>query len=57
MQQVVFSDRAGPFGPTERPMAAYVSLPSDWTKPSKRSTEWVDRSAVYVAAQLPKARK
>jgi len=48
---------AGPFGPIERPMAAYVSLPGDWTKRSKRSTEWVDRSLTYVAALPPKARK
>ncbi len=38
-------------------MATYVSLPSDWTKPSKRSTEGIDRSVAYVAAQPPKARK
>ena len=48
---------AGPFGPPERPMAAYVSLPSAWTKPSKRSTEWVERSLAYVAALPAKARK
>jgi TfoX/Sxy family transcriptional regulator of competence genes len=48
---------AGPFGPPERPMAAYVSLPSAWAKPSKRSTGWVDKSLAYVAALPPKARK
>ena len=50
-------DGTGPFGPPERPMGAYVSLPSAWTKPSKRSTEWVERSLAYVAALPPKVRK
>jgi TfoX/Sxy family transcriptional regulator of competence genes len=56
-ERLLAVEGAGPLGPTERPMAANVSLPSAWTKPSKRSTEWVDRSVAHVAALPPKARK
>ena len=56
-ERLLAVDGAGPFGPAERPMAAYVSLPSDWIETSQRSTEWVDRSLAYVAALPPKARK
>ena len=56
-ERLLAVDGAGLFGPAERPMAAYVSLPSDWIETSKRSTEWVDRSLAYVAALPPKPRK
>jgi TfoX/Sxy family transcriptional regulator of competence genes len=41
---------AGPFGPTERPMGGYVTLPADWT-PRKAKT-WTAR-AYAAAAALP----
>src|SRR5439155_11277733 len=32
---------AGPFGPEERPMGGYVSLPAAWRTSAKNATPWV----------------
>jgi len=56
-EKLLTVDGAGPFGPAERPMGGYVSLPGTWRKPTKRSTEWVERSLDYVAALPPKTPK
>jgi len=44
---------SGPFGPQERPMSGYVTLPADW--PADQAQSWIDRSLAYVAA-LPAKR-
>ena len=41
---------AGPFGPAERPMAGYVTLPADWT--ARKTMPWIAK-AHAVAAALP----
>ena len=41
---------AGPFGPPERPMAGYVTLPADW--PARKTKPWVAK-AHALAAALP----
>jgi len=46
---------AGPFGPEERPMGAYVSLPADWTE--EQASEWIDKSLTFVGALPPKKAK
>ncbi|MDH4117955.1 MAG: TfoX/Sxy family protein [Acidimicrobiia bacterium] len=46
---------SGPFGPAERPMGGYVSLPPE-CEPD-RAEEWIVRSLDYVAAMPPKKRK
>src|SRR3990170_2410301 len=38
---------AGPFGPAERPMGGYVSLPADWT--DRKASPWVDKALRPVA--------
>jgi TfoX/Sxy family transcriptional regulator of competence genes len=49
-------DGAGPFGPAERPMSGYVTLP-----PSVIGTadgdRWIARALTYVAAMPPKTPK
>ena len=50
-------DGAGPFGPPERPMGGYVSLPAGWRKPTKQTEDWVTRSLEFLAALLPKIAK
>lgn len=50
-------DGSGPFGPAERPMGGYVSLPPSWRKSSKRAAEWVTRSVEYAATLPPKPSK
>jgi TfoX/Sxy family transcriptional regulator of competence genes len=45
----------GPFGPEERPMGGYVTIPSGW--PAATANEWIDKSLTYVAALPPKKPK
>jgi TfoX/Sxy family transcriptional regulator of competence genes len=48
---------AGPFGPAERPMGGYLSLPASWREDPDRSTDWVGRALSHVAAMPPKKAK
>ena len=41
---------AGPFGPEDRPMGGYVTLPSDWT--AEEAHPWV-AEALAAAGELP----
>jgi TfoX/Sxy family transcriptional regulator of competence genes len=44
-----------PFGPAERPMTGYVSLPPTFTAATARP--WVDRSIAYVSGLPVKVKK
>jgi TfoX N-terminal domain len=46
---------AGPFGPAERPMGGYVTLPGTWT--ADAAGPWIEKSMTYVAALPPKTPK
>ena len=46
---------AGPFGPAERPMGGYLSLPSSFT--AEQATRWVNKAQAYVATLPPKHKK
>jgi TfoX N-terminal domain len=46
---------AGPFGPAERPMAGYVTLPAGW--PADTARPWIGRALDYVGGLPPKVRK
>jgi TfoX/Sxy family transcriptional regulator of competence genes len=46
---------AGPFGPAERPMAGYVTLPARWS--FEEAKPWVDKSLTHVAALPPKPKR
>jgi hypothetical protein len=43
---------AGPFGPAERPMGGYVTIPAGWSPEDARP--WVDRALAHIAALPPK---
>jgi TfoX/Sxy family transcriptional regulator of competence genes len=45
----------GPFGPAERPMGGYVSLPATLTEAAAK--EWVATALNYVSALPPKTKK
>jgi TfoX/Sxy family transcriptional regulator of competence genes len=45
----------GPFGPAERPMGGYVTLPADWTP--AQAEEWVATSLATVGSLPPKQAK
>jgi len=49
-------DGTGPFGPAERPMGGYVSLPTAW-RGAPQTSLWVARSLEYVAAMPEKPKK
>src|SRR6187431_1519237 len=51
---VLAVDGAGPFGPAERPMVGYVSLPPSWRGRPDTAT-WVARALAHVAQMPPKA--
>lgn len=48
-------DGAGPFGPVERPMGGYVTLPAAWVSDAALAAPWVQRALAYVATFPPKA--
>ena len=46
---------AGPFGPAERPMGGYLSLPESFS--DEQATAWVERAREHVATFPPKVKK
>ena len=46
---------AGPFGPAERPMSGYVTLPAEWS--GRKAKPWIDKALAYVGRLPPKAPK
>ena len=46
---------SGPFGPAERPMGGWWSLPSDMSDAD--AAEWFDRARAHIATLPPKVRK
>ena len=47
----------GDFGPEDRPMKEYVSLPASWVTTPKKAEAWIQRSLTHVAAMPPKQKK
>ena len=45
---------AGPFGPAERPMGGYVTLPSRSLE-DRSCLPWIEQALAHVAAMKPKA--
>ena len=45
----------GPFGPVERPMGGYLSLPTTFTE--AQAQQWIARSLDYVSSLPPKKKK
>ena len=48
---------SGPFGPGERPMGGYLSLPRAWRASPAVAAGWVERARAYVATLPPKQKK
>lgn len=48
---------AGSFGPEERPMREYVSMPIEWRDDAEATGEWVARALEHTAAMPPKKKK
>ena len=54
-QRLLAEPGTGPFGPQERPMAGYVTIPANW--PAETADDWIGRSLAYVAGLPPKKPK
>ena len=50
-------DGAGPFGPAERPMGGYLSLPPAWRDDPGLAADWVSRALEFVSAMPAKVVK
>jgi len=48
---------AGPFGPAERPMGGYVTLPSSWRAAPVRAEPWITKALDHVGALPAKVKK
>ncbi len=56
-EELAAIDGAGPFGPEERPMGGYLSLPPAFRKDSEQAAGWVARALAYVGEMPPKKAK
>lgn len=50
-------DGAGPFGPEERPMAGYTTLPASWRATPKKAKPWIAKALDHVGALPAKPKK
>jgi TfoX/Sxy family transcriptional regulator of competence genes len=50
-------DGSGPFGPAERPMGGYLSLPGAWRDDPGRAADWVEKARIHVGSLPPKVKK
>jgi TfoX/Sxy family transcriptional regulator of competence genes len=50
-------DGSGPFGPSERPMGGYTSLPQAWRTQPDLAAGWVAKALTHVSALPPKVKK
>lgn len=52
--KLLAEEGAGPFGPEERPMGGYATLPQSWRSSPRQAEMWVARSLEFVASLPPK---
>jgi len=50
-------DGTGPFGPAERPMGGYLSLPRSWRADADLAARWVEKARAHVSSLPPKVKK
>ena len=50
-------DGSGSFGPAERPMAGYLSLPRAWRASPETAAGWVDRALAHARSMPTKVKK
>ena len=48
---------AGPFGPAERPMGGYLSLPASWRDEPETAADWVGKALAHVQTFPAKEKK
>ncbi|GAB3789669.1 TfoX/Sxy family protein [Nocardioides ungokensis] len=55
LEELAALEGSGPFGPEERPMNGWLSVPSSLT--GEQVTSWMERAREHIATLPPKARK
>src|SRR5260370_392490 len=50
-QRLLAEPGTGAFGPTERPMAGYVTIPADW--PAETADAWISKAIAHLARLAP----
>ncbi len=50
-------DGSGPFGPADRPMPGYTSLPGTWRADPDLAARWVDKALSHVSSMPAKVKK
>jgi len=48
---------AGPFGPAERPMGGYVTLPASWRSAPTNAAPWITKALDHVGSLPAKAKR
>jgi TfoX/Sxy family transcriptional regulator of competence genes len=56
-EKLLTEEGAGPFGPKERPMGGYVTLPPAWRAAPAKHDPWVAAAVEYVGSLPAKAKK
>jgi hypothetical protein len=56
-QALLAEEGAGPFGPMERPMGGYVTLPAAWHAAPADAGPWIAKALDHVGSLPPKAPK
>ena len=50
-------DGSGPFGPAERPMAGYLTVPRAWRASPELAAGWVERALAHARSMPAKVKK
>lgn len=50
-------DGSGPFGPAERPMGGYLSLPASWRDQPETAADWIGKALSYGRTFPPKKKQ
>jgi TfoX/Sxy family transcriptional regulator of competence genes len=56
-EELAAREGSGPFGPAERPMGGYTSLPAAWRSTPDLAAHWVGRALSHVSSLPPKVKK
>jgi TfoX/Sxy family transcriptional regulator of competence genes len=56
-EELAAVDGTRPFGPAERPMGGYISLPEAWRGAPDLAAGWVERALTHVSSLPPKVKK
>ena len=56
-EALLAEEGAGPFGPRERPMGGYVTLPPAWRGAPTSSEPWITKALDHVGSLPAKAKK